>query len=73
MFVDVFKSFDSILKRKMEQILLANSLPNETVRTTMMFYKDTKAMVHLSEDDYYDIVAGVLEIDKFISHEDHLV
>ena len=39
-FVNFSRAFDSIHKRKMEQILVANSLPRKTVAAIMMFYKN---------------------------------
>ena len=49
----------------MEQILLANGLPKETVATIMMLYKNTKVKVCSSDGDtdYFDNVAGVLQGD----------
>ena len=44
----------------MEQILQANGLPKETVSAIMMLYKNTKVNVHLLDEDFFDIVAGVL-------------
>ena len=43
LFVDFSKEFESILKGKMEQILLIYGLPKETVAVFMMLYKNTKA------------------------------
>ena len=62
MFVDFWKAFDSILRGKMEQILLTNGLPKETVTAIMMFYKNTKAKVRSPDEDtdFFDIVVGVL-------------
>ena len=47
----------------MEQILLANSLPKETVTAIMMRYRNTKIKVYSpdGDTDYFDIVAGVLQ------------
>ena len=63
--VDFAKAFDSIHREKMEQILLANGLPNETVAAIMMLYCNTKVKVHSpdGDTDYFDIVAGVLQGD----------
>ena len=44
-FVNVSKAFDSIHRGKMEQILLANGLPKETLTAIMMQYKNTKVKV----------------------------
>ena len=48
-----------------EQILLTNNLPKETVAAIMMLYKNTKVKVHSldGDTDYFDIVAGVLQGD----------
>ena len=64
-FVDFTKSFDSIHKGKMEQILLAYGLPKETVAGITILYRNTKMKVHSPDGDteYYDIVAGVLQGD----------
>ena len=58
-------AFDTIHRRKMEQILLAYGLPKETVEAIMMLYRNTKVKVRsLSGDtDYFSIVAGVLQGD----------
>ena len=64
-FVDVVMAFNSIHRGKMEQILLAYSLPKETIAAIMMIYRNTKIRVHyLDRDtDYFNIVAGVLQGD----------
>ena len=45
----------------MEQVLLAYSLPKETIATIMMLYKNTKVKVHSPDwnTDFFDIVTGV--------------
>ena len=65
LFVDFSKIFDSIYRGKMEQIVLASSLPKETVTAIMMIYKNTKVNVRSLDGDteYCDIVAGVLQGD----------
>ena len=47
----------------MEQLVLAFGLPKETVTAIMMLYKNTKAIVRLSNGDsgFFNIVAGVLQ------------
>ncbi len=45
LFADFSKAFDSIHRRKMEQILLAYGILKETVATIMALYKNTKAKV----------------------------
>ena len=49
----------------MELILLAYSLPKETVAAIMILYKNTKVKVRSPDGDteYFDIVAGVLQGD----------
>ena len=49
----------------MEQILLDNGLPKETVAAIMMLYKNTKVKVRSpdGDTDYSDIVANVLQGD----------
>ena len=57
--------FNSIHRGKMEQILLAYSLPKETVAAIMILYRNTKVKVRSPDGDmeYFDIVAGVLQGD----------
>ena len=80
LFVYFSKTFDSIHRRKMEQILLANGLSKETVAAIMMQYKNTKVKVRSSDGDAhcFDIVAGVLQRDTlapylFISCIDYVL
>ena len=49
----------------MEQILLANGLPKETVSAIMMLYRNTKVKVRSPDGDTddFDIVEGVLQGD----------
>ena len=65
LFVDFSKAFDFIHRAKMEQILLAYSLPKETVAAIMMQYKNMKVKVRSLDGDteYFDVVAGVLQRD----------
>ena len=65
LFVGFTKAFDSILKGKMEQILLAYSLPKETLAAITILYRNTKVKVRSSDGDteYFDIVARVLQGD----------
>ena len=70
LFVDFTMAFDSIHREKMEQILLAYGLPEETVTAIMMLYRNTKVKV-CSPDrdtDYFDIVPGVLQRDTLIPY-----
>ena len=70
LFVDFTKAFDSIHRGKMEQILLAYSLPKETVTAIMMLYRNTKVNVRSldGDTDYFDIVAGELQGDTLASY-----
>ena len=65
LFVDFSKAFDSIHRGKMEQILLAYGIPNETVSAIMMLYRNTKSKVRSpdGDTDFFDIKAGVLQGD----------
>ena len=64
-FVDFTKAFDSIHRGKMEQILLAYGIPEETVAAITILYRNTKVKVRSPDGDteYFDIVAGVLQGD----------
>ena len=63
-FHEYTKAFDSIHRKKMEQILLAYSILKETVAITI-FYRNTKVKVRSPDRDtkYFDIVAGVQQGD----------
>ena len=63
--IDFSKVFDSIQSGKMEQILLANSLPKETVAAIMMLYKNRKVKVRSPNGNtkHFNIVGGVLQGD----------
>ena len=63
--VDLSKAFDSIQRGKMEQILLAYSLPKETFTAIMMLYKNTKVKIHSPDGgtNFFDIVTDVLHRD----------
>ena len=65
LFVAFAKAFDFIHWGKMEQMLLANSLPKDSVAAIMMLYRNTKVKVREPDEDtdYFDIVAGVLQGD----------
>ena len=54
----------------MDQILLANGLPKETVAAIMMLYRNTKVKVRSpdGDTDYFDIVAGVLQGDTLATY-----
>ena len=51
LFVDFSKAFDSVHRGKMEKILLAYGIPQETVSAIMMLYKKTKALVRSPDGD----------------------
>ena len=70
LFVDFTKVFNSIHWGKMEQILLAYGLPDETVTAIMMLYRNTKVKVRSlnGDTDYFDIVAGVLQGVKLVPY-----
>ena len=67
LFVDFTKAFDSIDRGKLEQILYAYGIPNETIAAIMMLYKHTKAKVRSPDGDteFFDVLAGVLQGDTF--------
>ena len=54
----------------MEQILLAYSIPKETVEAITILYRNTKVKVQSTDGDteYFDIVAGVLQGDTLVSY-----
>ena len=64
-FVDFTKAFDFIHRGKMEHILLAYGIPKETVAAITILYRNTKVKVRSPDGDteYFDIVAGVLQVD----------
>ena len=70
-FVDFSKAFDSIHRVKMEQILLADSLPKETVAAMMMLYKNRKIKVRSPDEDtsFFDIVVGALQEDTLAPYQ----
>ena len=79
-FVDFSKAFDAIHRGKMEQILLAYGLSNETAAAKMMLYINTKVEVHFLDGNtnYFNIVAGVLQRDTlalylFIIFQDYVL
>ena len=65
LFIDFSKTFDSIHRGKMEQILLAYGLLKETIAAMMILYRNTKVKVRSldGDTDYFYIVAGVLQGD----------
>ena len=65
LFVDFTKAFDSLYRVKMEQILQAYSLPEETVTAIIMLYRNMNVKVRSPHRDtnFFDILAGVLRGD----------
>ena len=63
LFVNFSKAFDSIHRGKMEQILIAYSLPKETVAAIIVQYKNMKVKVCSWDGDteFFDIVIAVLQ------------
>ena len=63
LFVNFAKAFEFIHRGKMEQILLAYSLPIESVADIIMLYRNTIVKVSSldGDTDYFDIVTGVLQ------------
>ena len=63
--VDFTKAFESIQRGKIEQILLAYSIPKETIAERTILYRNTKVKVRSSDGDtnYFDIVVGVPQGD----------
>ena len=64
-FIDFKKTFDSVHRRKMLEILRGYGIPEQLVRAIGLLYKDTRAKV-LSpggETKYFELVAGVLQGD----------
>ena len=70
LFVDFTKAFDFIHRGKMEQILLAYSLPKETLAAITILYRNTKVKVRSPDGDTenFDIVAGVLQGDTLVPY-----
>ena len=54
----------------MEQILLAYSLPIETITAIMMLYRNKKVKVYSpdGDTDYFDIVADILQGDTLVPY-----
>ena len=70
LFVDFSKSFDSIHRGKMNQMLLAYGHPKETVAAIMMLYKNMKIKVRSPKGDtnFLVIIADVLQGDILVSY-----
>ena len=51
LFVDLTKTFDSIHRGKMDQILLSYGIPKETVAAIMILYRNTKVKVRSLDGD----------------------
>ena len=69
-FVDFTKTFDSIHRGKIEQILLPYGIPKVTIAAITILYRNNKAKVRslVGDTDYFDIVAGVLQGDKLAQY-----
>ena len=65
LFIDLSKSFDSIKRNKMEQILQIYGIPTETIEAIMMLYINTRYMVRSPDGDtaFFEITTGVLQGD----------
>ena len=65
LFVDFTRAFDSIHRRKMEQIQLAYGKPKEAVAAITILYRNTKLKGRSPDGDteYFDIVARVQQGD----------
>ena len=63
LFIDFAKAFDSIHRGKMEQILLAWSLPQKTVAAIMMLYKNRKVKYASQMETQ---TAGDLQRDSYL-------
>ena len=63
LFIDFCKTFYTIERGKMEQVLLVYGLPKENVTAIMILYKNITAMVCSAngDTDFFDIVVGVLQ------------
>ena len=51
LFVDFSKAFDSIHRRKLEEIMLAYGIPQEIVSAITMLYKNSRSMVRSPDGD----------------------
>ena len=73
LFIDFSKAFDSIHRGRMKDVLLAYGIPNETVNSIMMLYKNTRSLVRSPDGDtsFFDITAGVLQGDT-LAHWHHI-
>ena len=61
------KAFNFVYRRNMELILLAYAISKETVSVITLLYKNTRAMVGLSDSDFdfIKIVTAVMQMDTF--------
>ena len=62
-FVDFSKTFDSIHRSKMKQILEAYGIPNEITKVIMITYKNAQVFVRSpdGDTDFFDIIEGLLQ------------
>ena len=65
MFVDFSKAFDSIHRSKLNEIILAYGIPEETASAIMMLYENSRSMVRSPDGDteFFEVLAGVLQGD----------
>ena len=65
LFIDFSKTFDSIHRGKMAEILKAYGIPEKIINAIMIAYKDTKSIVRSDDGDteFITITGGVLQGD----------
>ena len=70
LFVDFTEESDFIQRGRMEQILLADSLPKEIAEAIRMLYRNTKVKVDCPDGDreYFDIVADILQRNTLVPY-----
>ena len=69
LFVDFSKAFDPVHSERLNEIILAYGIPEETVSLIMMLYENSKSMARPpdGDTDFFDILAGVLQGDTLAS------
>ena len=70
LFEDFSLAFDSLDRGKIEQILVAYSLPKESVAAIMILNKNTKGNIRSSNGDthFIDIVVDAQQRDTLVSY-----
>ena len=70
LFVNFANAFYYIHREKIEQILFAYDRPKEPIGAIMMIYRNMKVKVRFPDEDtdYFDIVAGVLQWEKWVPY-----